>query len=189
MELSKNFYLREFTKLPDSSITPIQRFLVKSLCEDVLQPIRDFLGCKCKVTSGIRTDKDRARLKAAGYGVSETSDHDYGDTVSLTRRSKITRFGAYYSYSVGAADLMPVCGAESAFWKLRQYFNPVTGEINLPAQVVKVGQLILEKGNIYWLHISNPASLVYSEAFVQKFLKKSPFLISLDNGRTYQSVT
>lgn len=188
MQLSKNFWLKEFTKLPEPSITPIQIYLLKSLCEDVLQPIRNFLGCRIKVTSGLRTAKDRARLKAAGYNVSETSDHDFGETVPLSRTSKIARFGGFYSYSVGAGDIMPVCGAEAAFWKLRQYFNPLTGELNLPEQIIKVGQLILEHGRGYWIHTSNPATLIYSEVFAQKFLKKSPFLISLDNGRTYQSV-
>jgi len=188
MQLSKNFSLKEFTKLPEQQLTPVQRFMLKSICEDVLQPIRDFLGCKIKVTSGLRTGRDRDRLRAAGYNVSETSDHDYGDTVPLNRTDKIARFGGYYSYSVGAADIMPACGAEAAFWKMRQYFNPVTGELNLPEQRVKVSQLILEHGRTYWIHVSNPTTLIYSEAFAQKFLKKNPFLISLDNGASYQSV-
>ena len=189
MQLSKNFSLKEFTKLPEPSITPIQMFLLKSLCENILQPIRDFLGCKIKVTNGLRMGRDRDRLSAAGYNVSETSDHDFGDTVPLNRTDKIARFGGFYSYSVGAGDIIPACGAEAAFWKMRPYFNPLTGELDLPAQNMKVGQLILEHGKTYWIHASNPATLVYSEAFAQKFLKKSPFLISLDNGRTYQSVT
>lgn len=189
MQLSENFYLKEFTKLPQALITPVQMFLLKSLCEDVLQPIRNFLGCRIKVTNGLRTATDRERLKAAGYNVSETSDHDFGETVALSRTSKIARFGGFYSYSVGAGDIIPACGAEAAYWKLRPYFDPVTGELNLPAQNINVGQLILEHGKTYWIHASNPATLVYTNVFAQKFLKKSPFLISLDNGRTYQSVT
>lgn len=189
MRLSENFYLREFTKLSELDITAIQKYLLKTLCKDVLQPIRNFLGCSIRVTSGLRTLEDMQRLKMAGYNPSDTSDHYFGATVPLLRARKIARFGGFYSYSVGAADIIPECGAEVAFGKLKRYFNPITGEILLPNQIVKVGQLILEYGNTYWMHASNPALLVYSKKFSQKFLKKSPFLISLDNGKTYQPVT
>lgn len=188
MQLSKNFHLKEFTKLHESQLTPIQRYLLKSLCEEVLQPIRNFLSCRIKVTSGLRMIEDVKRLKAAGYNPSETSDHFFGESVPLSRTIKIARFGSFYSYSVGAGDIIPACGAEIAFWKLRPYFNPVTGEVNLPEQIIKIGQLILEKGNTYWMHVSNPTTLVYSETFASKYLKKTPFLISLDNGRSYQPV-
>jgi len=188
MQLSENFYLKELTKLPRTAIPPTQLYLLKALCEDVLQPVRDFLGCKIKITSGLRTTEDHRRLIAAGYSPSETSDHFFGAMVRLTSHRKIARFGGEYPFSVGAADIIPACGAEAAYWKMRPYFDAETGELNLPAGVVKIGQFLLEKSRTYWVHVSNPATLVYSKDFAKKYLKKTPFMLSLDNGRSYQSI-
>jgi len=188
MQLSTNFYLREFTKYPRIEIPPIKIFLLEALCQGILQPIRDFLRCPIKVTNGIRFDGDYERLIKAGYHPSETSDHGFQDCVSLTSHKKIARFGKEYAYSVGAADIVPACGAEVAFARMREFFEPITCELKLPAQNIEVGQMILEHGKSYWLHVSNPATVIYDGLFVQRYLKKTPFLISLDNGKTYQPV-
>ncbi len=189
MRLSKNFYLSEFTKLSDSQVTPVQKFLLKALCNDILEPLRAFFSCPINVTSGMRTRDDYNRLKARGYHPSETSDHFFGEAVPLTRKSKIQKFGNFYSYSVGAADIVPACGADVAFDRLKDYISPIAGWVSFPQVNLRVGQLILEHGKSYWLHVSNPATLVYSRQFAKEYLKRIHFLKSLDNGKTYQPIT
>lgn len=189
MKLSDHFSLGEFTREAENRFSPTQIFLLQSICQNILEPMRAFLSCPIKVVSGVRTRGDYDRLIKQGYHPSETSDHFFGETVPLSRATKIQRFGPTYSYSVGAADIMPACSAEEAFSRMRQYFRPATGIVELPNMNVKIGQLILERSKTYWLHVSNPATLVYSEIFADRYLKKAPFLMSLDNGKSYQPVT
>jgi len=61
MQLSKNFYLDEFLFSQTAArhnidITPPQCVIdnLKKLTSDVLQPLRDGLGCSIKITSGYR---------------------------------------------------------------------------------------------------------------------------------------
>ena len=188
MDLSTNFQFKEFTSVPLNEIPQIQVFMLKNLTINLLEPIRDFLRCSIEITCGIRTMEDVKRLIAKGYHPSESSDHYFGSAFPLNNPKKIQIYGKEYAYSVGAADVVPACGAKIAFEKLRPYFKSNTNEIWLPSKMLKVGQLILEKGNDYWLHISNPATILYEKSFVERYLKRRPFLISLDNGESYQPV-
>lgn len=188
MKLSTHFQLKEFTTLPDKQISQIQLFMLLNLCKNILEPIRDFLGCGIKVTSGMRSRDDFDRLLQQGNHPSETSDHFFGVPVPIVNPVKIAKFGEEYGYSVGAADVVPACGGKIAFEKIRPYFKTDTSEILLPGRPIKIGQFILEKKNAYWLHISNPSTLIFSPYFVGKFLQRKPFMVSLNNGVSYQAI-
>jgi len=188
-KITDNFSLDEFTNNDKSIIVnDVMMFMIKSLCENVLEPLRNFWGCKVKINSGIRTEKQNSILIKNGYNPSDKSDHFYGASVKTKTEKTRRRYGDTYNFSVGAVDIMPVCGgfALAAFDKTRQLFQPQYNMINLPGGAIKIGQFILEKGNSYWIHVSNHPSIIYSNKFVSSFLEKKPFLISLDNGKTYK---
>ena len=193
MKLSEHFQLKEFTDRPMELLTPIQLYMLRNLCS-VLECIRTFLSQELeqpvpmKVSSGIRLPSDINRLRKAGYNPSETSDHLFGNIVKLRSKVKIKMYGKYYTYSVGACDIVPLCGAEEAFNLMIPHFNRQTGEVNLPGGTIRVGQIILEKRNTFWLHISNPPELMYSDQLVAQYFNRKHFLKSLDNGGSYVNV-
>lgn len=76
MQLTNNFNLNEFTLSAGMFILPTEEqiFCIKTLCENLLQPIRDQFG-QIKITSGLRNLQSYKNLKEQGYPVSATSDH------------------------------------------------------------------------------------------------------------------
>lgn len=195
MELSTHFTFEEVCNRDHHILTPVQMEMLTNLCINVLEPVRSFLSTTTgkdvpiKVLSGVRFPSDNNRLKKQGFNPSETSDHLLGNIIKLHNPIKIRKYGKYYQYSVGAVDIVPACGAKEAWDLLRPYFNKLNCTIDLPdIAPVRIGQVILEKRKNYWLHISNPKSLVYSQAVAQTFLKSEPFLVSQDNGITYKPI-
>lgn len=192
MKLSDNFWFSEFSNRDPSVLTSIQLYMIKNLAERILQPIRNYLtdvfakDVSIKIVSGVRFPSDLNRLRAQGYNPSETSDHLCGNIVKLRSAVKIRQYGKYFQYSVGAADVIPSCGAKEAWDVLKVHFVRENGIIALPTGNIQIGQVILEKRNSYWLHISNPKTIVYSKAMADLYLKTEPFLISLDNGKSYK---
>lgn len=178
-KLSQNFWLEEFTNLDWPELDLQAQYMLNNLASNILQPIRDVLG-PIKVTSGVRTIKDYHNLVAKGYNPSETSDHFFGAPVILRSPKKIKKYGKRYTYSVGASDIVPVDIAPfDAFKKVLSLWKTKKLKISF-------GQIIYEKqGSKEWIHISNPTSLIYSAEFIEKFLKKTPILQSLDGGKTY----
>lgn len=194
MQLTDHFSFSEFCDRDHHILTPVQLQMVSSLCADILEPLRSYLGYRCnreisvKVVSGIRFPSDNNRLKKQGYNPSETSDHLFGNIVKLHSAINIRKYGKYFQYAVGAVDIIPSCGAKEAWDILLPLFNKIKGSIVLPDREVFIGQFILEKRNSYWLHVSNPKTLIYDKFIVETFLKNEPFLISQDNGITYKVV-
>lgn len=197
MKLSKNFYLYEFTNTEPKNIYPIQMMMLHNLCNN-LQLMRDFIcdrfcrDVKWTITSGIRLTSDNNRLRNAGYTPSETTDHFFGQVTKLRDKKKIKQFGQFYTFSVGAADAIPGCGAKEAFELMKPYFDRKTGIINLPNAhdgQLRIGQFILEHRNSWWLHVGNHPELIYSKEMVSTFLnRKYPFMISANNGIGYEAV-
>lgn len=77
LQLSKNFWLREFLRSETAARmgraiepTPAEIANLKLLCENVLQPIRDALGHTITITSGLRP-----RWLNTAIGGSQTSEH------------------------------------------------------------------------------------------------------------------
>jgi len=194
MKVSDHFEYEEFCKRDQEILTPVQMYMLINLCQNILEPIRSHLCVVCKrdvsikVVSGIRFPSDNNRIRAQGFNPSETSDHLFGNIVKLHNAVKIRKYGKYYQFSVGAADIIPDCGADRAWDILLPFFNRNTSTIDLPGCSIPIGQVILEKRKTFWLHISNPKRLIFTEQVVETYLKSEPFLKSLDNGCTYNPI-
>ena len=162
-------------------------YLYKRLAEDILEPIRAFLDCPLRVTSGWRTPGDAARLAAAGYFPSETSDHFGGCPVVVRDPEKAQRYGKWFWASTGAVDVVPACqgGAEKAFNLLLGKSNRPGAALALNGHWVVLGQLIFERNDkgAAWLHISNPRGVLLSASTSALFPVRSPFLVSTANGK------
>ena len=192
MQISDHFWFSEFCKRDHHILTVLQMHMIQNIARGILEPIREFLGkqlsreVKIKIISGVRFPSDHNRLKKQGFNPSETSDHLFGNVVKLRNPVKIRQYGKYYQYSVGAVDILPECGAKEAWDILRPCFSREESAIYLPDKEVRIGQIILEKRQNYWMHISNPGSSIYNEFVADTFLKRKPFLVSTDNGSTYK---
>lgn len=195
MKISDHFWFSEFSKRDPAILTPVQMYMVKHLAQDILEPIRSYLGTALKsevlmkIVSGFRFPSDNNRLVKQGFNPSETSDHLFGNIVKLRNPAKIRLYGKYYQYSVGAADVVPSCGVKEAWDILLPYFVRDRACIALPIGDVKIGQVILERRKSFWLHISNPKDCVYNSFVAESFIKVEPFLQSMDNGVSYQPIS
>ena len=201
-KITDHFWFHEFSKGDPRKVSPLQWMMLLNLCNN-LEIIRAFLtdhfdwkkkyrgrDMRIKVTNGIRLPSDNNRLRRQGYNPSETTDHFFGNIAKLRSKRKIRLYGKFYTFSVGAGDIVPGCGARKAWEAMKPYFDLRTGVINLPNGKVTIGQLILEKRRGYWLHIANHPSLIYSDQMVHTFLyRKFRFLISENNGATYLPLT
>ena len=194
MQISDHFWYSEFCKRDHHILTVLQMHMIQCLARDVLEPIRKFLcdqfsdEISMKIISGVRFPSDHNRLKKQGYNPSETSDHFFGNIVKLRDPVKIRKYGKYYQYSVGAVDTIPKCGAKEAWDRLRPHMSRTESSILLPGGNIRIGQMILEKRKNYWLHISNSPKAIYNDFVVDTFLKREPFLVSQDNGYTYEPI-
>lgn len=86
MQLTKNFSLIELTSSETAvrkgiDNTPNQEVVtnLKELCENVMQPLRDWYGKPINITSGYRSPKLNKAI-----GGSSTSDHCYGCAIDFT---------------------------------------------------------------------------------------------------------
>jgi len=90
VRLSKNFDSNEFTysvtaqanKINNAPSIEILNNL-KALCEGVLQPLRDYLGCAVKITSGYRCKALNTKV-----GGQPNSQHLYGQAADFIVPSK-----------------------------------------------------------------------------------------------------
>lgn len=161
-QITKDFHTDEFTwsnaAEKHASLNDHNSFLLRSLCEDILQPMRDHFG-RITITSGIRDKRIIKALKAAGYPVSSTTDHSYGDV-------EVYRFG------VGAADIVPkeAKGEDGtdALWNVYEWCVEQYNRGKLP-----FGQCIIYPDpddnpltHDGFIHISNKKTLVYSDEYV-----------------------
>jgi zinc D-Ala-D-Ala carboxypeptidase len=85
MKLSKNFTLNELTKSQEATRlgidnTPDEEYILnlKLLCENILQPIRDFYGMPLSVSSGYRSPE-----LCEAIGSSRTSQHTRGQAADF----------------------------------------------------------------------------------------------------------
>lgn len=166
MQLSKNFALKEFTKIDWAKIPKRGQDMLKAMA-DMLQIVRDSLNKPLVVNSAVRDMDDYNRLKKNGYNPSKTSDHFYWNTPDG------------YLLAVGAADV--VCPS----MKQTDFYNEV---LKLKyAGKIKPGQLLYEKSkpaSLGWCHIANNTD-VFLTADQKK--KRSEFSLkgngySINNG-------
>ena len=143
MKLTENFKLTEFTKSStaqrlglDNTPSPNIVRALTNLCQQVLQPLRDWYGKPIIVSSGYRS----AMLNKAVGGVSN-SQHMKGEAADLQVRTS-----AQAPSKGGAVSLAAKSGVSSDLKRLFYYIRD-----NLPFD-----QLILEhnKAGVYWIHVS-----------------------------------
>ena len=189
MKITKNFSFWEFgPKGCDRRWTPDneqQRHLIEDLAKN-LQVLRDKArgSTSIHITSGIRTPADFYRLQGAGYHPSATSDHFCGVAVPIGHDNpKHAKFGDTYNLSVGAGDCHIVGMSTLAFAKMAME--------EYRSSNVDFGQIIYERDPIRkceWVHVSNAYRNYFSSRIVN-WLDKTPFLQSLDGGKTYTVAT
>ena len=85
MKLTKNFSLSEFTKSNtasrrglDNNPTAEHIHNLVGLCEHILQPLRDYIGCSIRISSGYR-----GKALNEAIGGSKTSDHCNGNAADI----------------------------------------------------------------------------------------------------------
>ncbi len=152
-DISTNFSFKEFTYSDSAGVhaalTDHNTFLLKCLVLDIMQPIRDKWG-KLIPTSGIRDKVIIDALKAAGYPVSLTTDHSYGDP-------------EVNAYGVGACDFVP---EEADVWEVFEWI--INSDLYPP-----YGQVIIYPDpddnpltNDAFIHISNRKNVVFTSMFL-----------------------
>lgn len=192
LRLSEHFSFEEFSGRDHHYVTHIQMGMMDNLCRVILEPLRKFWGDKSiTVASGLRYPSDINALRRKGYNPSETSDHLFGNVIKLRNADKVRRYGRYYAYSVGAADIVPSIGTEEAFQMIIPFLDTNNNAIKLPdVGAIRVGQFIFEKhGESAWIHVSNPVDLIYSFKVAKEITKhRKCFLQSLDGGKTYEPI-
>jgi hypothetical protein len=189
---AKNYFAKEEFERHGFPADPsgLEIFLMRNLVFSILNPIRIAVGRPITIDDCYRTsEKYDAMLLDKLYNPSKTSDHFWGQTIPLVDPSLKAKFGPYYTFSVGAVDFR----IPSA-----QDMTPLFEKIVSMDRVglVNTGQCILEaaydsdkKMTKQWIHISNPRTLVYTQTFIKKFgIVKAKYLVSNDNGKTYQAV-
>lgn len=190
VKITKNFWADEIFKVPWERVPKRAQYLAKHLCKYTLQPLRNRKPkTSIKLISGSRNSVDAARLRRIGLHPSSTTDHYFGNPQRIIgdtpkNRAKIKKYGSIYTYSVGAVDAKPdIPQTKEAFM---EYFVWMI-ELNKKG-VIDAGQIILEKGKYsYWIHTSNPVSLVYQDDFIRAMgLQKNPYLTSLNNDGKYK---
>ena len=188
-QLSKNFKLSEFTysKTANKHIKPtdFQIEMLKQLCVNLLQPIRDKFG-SMKITSGLRDKEVYDALVKAGYPASKTSDHFLVPYLVKKGKVWLAPADAPNPRGKGAADFMPLkadiwdvyCWVMNNF-KASTDFNQL---IIYPAAYSNIKR--------DFIHISNPARL-----FIAKYIIPStkPLLVCVKGnkkfaGKTYVSL-
>jgi len=176
VKLSANFSSSEF----GSNLNDYQLALLKILAGN-LQIVRDRLNSmdikkvKTKditisISSGVRNKADYDRLKANGYNPSATSDHFCGWAINAPKPT------------LGAADIT----VGNCKISLMEVFKLIVA-MNKAGET-DFGQVIYEvsaKGNP-WIHLSNSAKSIFIGK-VAKTVTRTPYLISLDNGKTYKA--
>lgn len=183
-DITKNFSYYEFKPYGATDcwvpVSHYQKLLIITLAH-TLQEIRNELNVKIRITCGVREATDYLRLKNNGYFPSSISDHYFGNVVPIdVNTHEYVKFGKYYIFSTGAADIQPEIDLNIAFHKIIEMVK---------ANRIKVKQVILEEGhNTKWIHISNSSELLFSDSFIKTYLWKDKFLQSNDNGKTYQKV-
>lgn len=184
MKITNNFWWHEFAPhgagrdwLPQHKL---MQLMLKILAEN-LQILRSYYSQSIfNVSSGVRSLVDYQRLKAAGYNPSTTSDHYCGQAIPLeSGTSKFKKYGSFYTFSVGAADIVPSGISSMDLFSLAVDFD-LKGKVNF-------GQIIYENNpasGSEWIHFGNDPGLFFQPEVVEFFQRKK-YLTSIDGGKTY----
>ena len=127
MQLTKNFNLREFTKSNtaarkgiDNNPTAEHIHNLVDLCENVLQPLRDAIGCSIRITSGYRSAELNAAIGGASKNGKPTSDHCFGRAADIELVIDGSEDNARLYNAIKNLDL-PVY---QVIWEFGDFFQP-----------------------------------------------------------------
>lgn len=168
-QLSKNFYLNEFTysETANKRVDPtdFQIDLLGRLAKNLLQPIRDKFG-SLEITSGLRDREIYDALIKAGYPASKTSDHFLVPYLIYIKEKKdwFAPTWAPNPRGRGAADF-----SLSDIWDIWDVWYWILDTFNRPG--IDYNQVIIytssySKVNSNYIHISNPSKLFKSKHIV-----------------------
>jgi len=151
--LSTNFSVHEV--FGDHEPTTFQTFLARELAERCLEPIRALMQCPIYVSDGFRSFERHKELDARGYQPYILTDHSFMDS--------------WQPLGVGAVDILKLVRTRYGNLQRRAFTEAEYDDITELLGVenpLPYGQLIWYRKRGH-LHISNPRSLVFSEAFVE----------------------
>lgn len=187
-KITENFSFWEFkpknarkTWMPSSEY---QKDMIRNLAES-LQIVRSSMprDAWMQITSGVRSADDFERLKKAGYHPSETSDHNFGYAVPLSKgTAKYKKYGPTYNFAIGAADVVP------KGIKVTELFSIAMSRTK--AGLCHFGQVIYEKNpstGAEWVHFGADPRPFFSPHII-RFLNRVQFMQSLNGGKSYEVV-
>jgi len=180
-KLSENFNLSEFTysKAADRRIKPteFQIGMLKRLCEDLLQPIRDAFG-SLRITSGLRDRVIYDALVKAGLPASKTSDHFLVPYLTKVGNEWMAPTFAPNPRGKGAADFVPLnADAWIVYYWIIKRFKP-----KFDFNQVIIYPKDYSKANSDYIHIANPARLFIAKAIIPS---KQPILVYVAGNKKF----
>lgn len=180
-KLSDNFNLSEFTysKAANRRIKPteFQIGMLKKLCEELLQPIRDGFG-PLRITSGLRDKVVYDALVKAGLPASKTSDHFLVPCLTKVGDKWLAPASAPNPRGKGAADfvLLKADAWRVYYWIIKR-FKP-----RFDFNQVIIYPKAYSKASSDYIHIANPARLFIAKAIVPS---KKPILVYVAGNKKF----
>jgi len=184
MKLSANFTLEELTYSEAAhkhvEATEFQIGMLKELCQNLLQPIRNKFG-PVRITSGLRDLLVYRAMLKAGYEPSKTSDHflvpslyqHKGDWLVPTCAPNPRGKGAVDFYALGA-------NIWDVYYWILDNFRP-SRDFN---QVIIYSKKYSNRGD--FIHLSNPARLFIAKSIVPS---KRPVMVYVKGNRRFKNDT
>lgn len=150
--------------------TQYQIYCWEYMKKHILNPIRRYLGVPVVATNVVRLASDYARLLAAGYKPSQTSDHYAGLPVQLPL-GRLFNESTFAGDFVFTGDMRGLC---------RTIYRQANGEIfpeiyglNCRAigQLIYEGQMINGK-MVLWIHIGLAEHVMFSDGYAKYLQSK-----------------
>lgn len=134
--------------------TKVERFLARTLCMDLLEPIRRIIGHPLHVTDGYRTRTRIKELRQRGYNPYRYSDHSY--------------LQSWHPWGVGAADIVKIeptrGGHHSRVGFTEEEYDEIVSVMS-DGDYTPWGQLIWYRRRRH-IHVSNPREVMFSTEFI-----------------------
>jgi hypothetical protein len=163
---------------------------MRNLVFSILNPIRIAVGRPISINDCYRTsEKYDSMLLDQSCNPSATSDHFWGQSIPLSDPLLKAKFGSYYTFSAGAVDFRIPSVQDMALLFEKIVSMDRVGVINAGQCILEAAYDSNKKMTKQWIHVSNPRTLVYTQTFIKSFgINKTKYLVSNDNGKTYQAV-
>jgi len=182
-DITKNFSFYEYRpKGANKSWLPTSKYMKYLITKhaEMMQIIRDKHRKGITFNSAVRNLSDYKRLLNAGYFPSPTSDHFFGQAIKIPEKEKfkISKFGRFYSFSVGAVDAVSN--------DIKQLYRDIVS-LNKSGDIDS-GQIIYESHQDKgweWIHISTNRHLSFSDG-ICNLVGKHKYLHTYNGGKSYE---